>query len=193
MDFLLPIQLPKATEFIYHQQKILSIGSCFTEHIGNALSELKFNVLQNPNGILFDPASVCNSIVSYIQNKQYSKDDLFQLNEVWQSWQFHSRFSGVDADEVIKNMNESGAHANKFLKDADWLIITLGSSFSYRLVDQHMQPVANCHRAPQQWFQKYLMPITETVEKLDNAIHQLFHFNKKIDIIFTISPVRHVR
>jgi hypothetical protein len=193
MDFLLPIQLPKATEFIYHQQKILSIGSCFTEHIGNALSELKFNVLQNPNGILFDPASVCNSIVSYIQNKQYSKDDLFQLNEVWQSWQFHSRFSGVDADEVIKNMNESGAHANKFLKDADWLIITLGSSFSYRLVDQHMQPVANCHRAPQQWFQKYLMPITETVEKLDNAIHQLFHFNRKINIIFTISPVRHVR
>jgi hypothetical protein len=56
-----------------------------------------------------------------------------------------------------------------------------------------MQPVANCHRAPQQWFQKYLMPVNETIERLDNAIHQLFHFNKKVNIIFTISPVRHVR
>jgi len=193
MDFTLPIHLPKAIELIYHQQRILSIGSCFTEHIGNALSEVKFNVLQNPNGILFDPASVCNSLVSYIQGKHYKDDDLFQLNEVWQTWQHHSRFSGVDADLVLKSINESQATAHQFLKDADWLIITLGSSFSYRLVNQHMQPVANCHRAPQQWFHKYLMPVSEIVENLDNAIHQIFHFNKKINIIFTISPVRHVR
>jgi hypothetical protein len=56
-----------------------------------------------------------------------------------------------------------------------------------------MKPVANCHRAPQQWFEKYLMPISETIERLDNAIHQLFHFNHKLNIIFTISPVRHIR
>ena len=92
MDFMLDIPVSKPDQLIGHQQKILSVGSCFTEHIGNALMELKFEVLQNPNGILFDPASVCSSLVSYIQNKQYAEKDLFYLNEVWQSWQHHSRF-----------------------------------------------------------------------------------------------------
>ena len=61
MELMLPILLPKAPKLIDHRQKILSVGSCFTEHIGNALKDLKFSVLQNPNGILFDPASVCSS------------------------------------------------------------------------------------------------------------------------------------
>ncbi len=193
MDFMLNLQVPKASELLHHQQKILSVGSCFTEHIGNALSELKFEVLQNPNGILFDPASVCHSLVSYIQNKEYKEEDLFLLNEVWQSWNHHSRFSGVDKEDVLRKINQSSHAAHHFLKDANWLIITLGSSFSYRLVNEQMLPVANCHRGPQQWFEKYLMPISETVERLDNAIHQLFHFNRKLNIIFTISPVRHIR
>jgi hypothetical protein len=193
MDFMLNIQLPKAEKLIHHQQKILSAGSCFTEHIGNALTGLKFKVLQNPNGILFDPASVCSSIVSYIQNKSYTENDLFFLNEVWQSWQHHSRFSGTDKQLVLQQINESQQNAHHFLKEAGWLIITLGTSFSYRLVNENLQPVANCHRAPGQWFQKYLMPVTETIEKLDNMLHQLFYFNNNINIIFTVSPVRHIR
>lgn len=193
MEFILDMQLPKADRFINHLHKILSIGSCFTEHIGNALKEYKFQVLQNPNGILFDPASVCSGLVSYIQDKQYAESDLFYLNEVWQSWQHHSRFSGVEKEIVLHQINQSQHEAHLFLKEADWLVITLGSSFSYRLVNENAQPVANCHRAPAQWFQKYMMPITETIERLDNTIHQLFYFNKKVNIIFTISPVRHIR
>jgi hypothetical protein len=208
MDFMLDIQLPKAATSITHQHKILSVGSCFTEHIGTALKDLKFDVLQNPNGILFDPASVCSSLVSYMQPKQYNEDDLFQLNEVWQSWQHHSRLSGVNKKEVLANINQSQGTAHQFLKDADWLIITLGTSFSYQLtkkqaenssfsqgslLEERSLSVANCHRAPAQWFQKHLMTVTEIIEALDNVIHQLFYFNKKINIIFTISPVRHIR
>jgi hypothetical protein len=197
MDFMLDIQLPKAATSITHQHKILSVGSCFTQHIGAALEDLKFGVLQNPNGILFDPSSVCSSLVSYMQQKKFNEEDIFQLNEVWQSWQHHSRFSGVDKKEVLANINQSQETAHWFLKDADWLIITLGSSFSYRLIKTDMEgaalPVANCHRAPAQWFQKHLMTVTEIIEALDNTIHQLFYFNKKINIIFTISPVRHIR
>jgi hypothetical protein len=206
MDFMLNIDLPKADTVINHQHKILSVGSCFTEHIGNALKELKFDVLQNPNGILFDPVSVCSSLVSYIGNEQYGEDDLFCLNELWHSWRHHSRFSGIDKHGVISGINASQTTAHHFLKEADWLIITLGSSFSYRLVTgaadnaalfQNLPSgaggVANCHRAPAQWFQKHLLAIDETVATLDNAIHQLFRFNPKLHIIFTISPVRHIR
>src|SRR6476660_6544310 len=133
MDFMTNIDLKALPKPINYHDKILLTGSCFTEHIGNALSEAKFSVLQNPNGILFDPASVSNSLLSYIDKKQFSGSDLFQLNEVWHSWQHHSRFSNVDAGQALQNINASLQQAHAFLKEADWLIITLGSSFSYRL------------------------------------------------------------
>src|SRR5215204_969613 len=107
MQFQLPIQIKTHETRINYRDKILLTGSCFTEHIGNSLSELKFSALQNPNGILFDPRSVCNSLYSYIENKQYKKEDLFFLNEVWNSWEHHSRFSNINADECLKIINAS--------------------------------------------------------------------------------------
>lgn len=201
MDFFLNLNWTKADPPITHQHAVFSIGSCFTEHIGHALQDLKFDVLQNPNGILFDPVSVCNSLMSYIRKEPITQEQLFYLNELWHSWQHHSRYSGTDQHEVLKKMNASQDAAHQFLKRADWLIITLGSSFSYRLQSTAAETflpgadrgVANCHRAPANWFNKHLLSIDETVSKLDNTLHQLFRFNPKLRFIFTISPVRHIR
>ncbi len=204
MDFMVNIDIKKLPHTVSYGDKILLTGSCFTEHIGNALEELKFSVLQNPNGILFDPASVCKSLISYIENKQYSEADLFQLNEVWHSWQHHSRFSNIDRSEAVRIINESQQRAHQFLKEAAWIIITLGSSFSYRLTELSGFPktppaeglgaaVSNCHRAPAQWFNKHLLGIDETISMLDNCYHRLLQFNPKLKIIFTVSPVRHIR
>jgi hypothetical protein len=195
MDFMSNIELKKLTEPIRYEDKVLLIGSCFTEHIGNALAEHKFSVLQNPNGILFDPASVCTSLLSYIQCKQYTASELFQLNEVWNSWQHHSRFSHLEQQQCLQQINESQRTAHHFLKEADWIIVTLGSSFSYRLLQAEAatEGVANCHRAPAQWFNKHLLEINETVAMLDNCYYQLMQFNSNLKIIFTVSPVRHLR
>lgn len=177
---------------ITYQHKIMLMGSCFTEHIGNNLQELKFHTLQNPNGILFEPMSVCRSLVSYIQHKEYKEDDLFEYNELWQSWDHHSRFSSPEKQTALALINQSQQAAHDFIKQADWLIITLGSSFVYKLKEEQ-RFVANCHKAPAQWFDKYLLPIDEQIASLDNTMHQLFHANPKLKIIFTISPVRHLR
>ncbi len=198
MNFITPIDIKKMMPPIQYGDKIFLIGSCFTEHIGNALSELKFPVLQNPHGILFDPFSVCNSLTSYIEKKEYKAVDLFLLNELWNSWEHHSRFSSMDADRAVAAMNQSQQEAHTFLQQADWLVITLGSSFSYRLTAQAQggwtgNGVANCHRAPAQWFDKHLMEIKETVSLLDAVFHRLKQFNPSLKIIFTVSPVRHLR
>lgn len=200
---MVDINIPAPAQTIAYQQPIMLVGSCFTEHIGNSLQEMKFELMQNPNGILFDPQSVASSLVSYVQNKQYKEEDLFLLNEVWQSWQHHSRFSGMNKAEVVKMINASQQAAHEFLKKAEWLVITLGSSFSYRTTeavpaDQRANAgpegaVANCHRAPSQWFRKHMMTIEETKSVLDNALHQVRYFNPAIKTIFTISPVRHLR
>jgi hypothetical protein len=192
IKLLLDIKISEPEVRICYRDKIFLTGSCFTEHIGNSLHDLKFQVLQNPNGIVFDPASVASSLVSYIENKRYTEDDLFYLNELWQGWQHHSRFSGTNKKEVLQAMNDSVQQAHDFIKDASWLIITLGTSFSYRLVEGN-RPVANCHRAPAGWFNKHLMPVEETIVALDNCLYRLFQFNKNLNIIFTVSPVRHIR
>lgn len=200
MQFFASINIKPLEYPITYQDKILLIGSCFTEHIGNFLLEHKFNINQNPNGILFDSQSVASSLVSYIQNKKYSNADLFFLNEAWNSWQHHSRFSNPDKNVVLQAINQSQEQAHHFIRNADWLIITLGSAFSYKLVQGsslltgrgNEYGVANCHKAPAQNFIKHLNSIEEIVTAFDNTIYRLFHFNKKLKIIFTISPVRHL-
>ena len=204
MEFQLPIHLSSLPQPIGYGDKILLTGSCFTEHIGNALRDWKFDILQNPNGILFDPASVAASLVSYVRPQQYTEQDLIFFNELWQSWQHHSIFSHVDATECLKGINASQQRAHIFLGQARWLIITLGSAFSYRLSGQappdwrrgvasDVPAVANCHRAPGQTFHKHLMTIEEINATLDSCLHQLFYFNPGLRVIFTVSPVRHIR
>lgn len=192
MKMLLDIRIGEPEIKISYQDKIMLVGSCFTEHIGDALIDLKFDAIQNPNGIVFDPSSVASSLTSYIENRHYTADDLFYLNELWQSWQHHSRYSGVDREKVLEEINHSQQRAHQFLKSAKWLIITLGTAYSYRLNDG-VVPVANCHRAPQGWFTKHLMSIEEIIVSLDTCLYRLFQFNNHLNIIFTVSPVRHIR
>jgi hypothetical protein len=218
MEFQMPIRIPSLPQPIRYGEKILLTGSCFTEHIGNSLGEWKFDVLQNPNGILFDPASVAGSLLSYIDGARSNEDELVFFNELWQSWQHHSIFSNTDKDECLRAINNSRRRAHDFLKEARWLIVTLGSAFSYRLLPdapKELRPgdmaagktflaaagaggeapyhVANCHRAPAQVFQKHLMTIEEITTVLDHCLHRLFLFNPAIRVIFTVSPVRHIR
>lgn len=189
---MLDIQIKSPVQRISYQDNIFVIGSCFTEHIGGRLASLKLSVMQNPNGILFDPLSVCRSLDSYIQQKKYGFEDLFELNELWQSWQHHSLFSGMDKRQVLEKINQSQQAAHEFLKNTDWLIITLGSAFFYQLTETG-EPVANCHRAPAQWFHKRLTGIDEIVSSMDESINRLFEFNPELKIILTVSPVRHIR
>ena len=200
MDLLINIDLKKLPEPVTYRDKIMLTGSCFTEHIGNALGELKYAVLQNPNGILFGPDSVCKSLLSYISPREYLETDLFRLNEIWNSWQHHSRYSNIDARACIGAINDSQKTAHEFLKKADWLIITLGSSYSYQLTKEAdlaseslKNGVANCHRAPASWFTKELLSIEEICFMLEDCIKQLKQFNPDLKFLFTVSPVRHIR
>ena len=192
MQFQIPIKIPVVSPGVNYKQQILLTGSCFTEHIGQRLSELKFQTLQNPNGILFDPISVCSSLIGYMEERQYDKSELYYHQELYHSWDHHSRFSAPDPEQVIEGINRSQKEAASFLKTADWLIITLGSANSYRLQSTGAT-VANCHKAPAQTFNKHMHTIQEIITALDGMLYRLFRFNPKLQVIFTISPVRHIR
>lgn len=176
---------------INHQHKLMLIGSCFTEQIGAKLVNHKFAVLDNPNGILFNPSSISRSILSYINNQQYKEEDLFYQNECWNSWEHHSRFSHPDNKICLAGINESQSKANEFLKKADWLLVTLGSAFVYER--ENNEVVANCHKVPTDKFNKRLLRADEVFAGLQQMIEKTVAFNPHLKIIFTISPVRHLR
>ena len=192
MQLMLPFKVQSSQTKIFYRDKIFFIGSCFSEEIGNRMKDLKFDVLQNPNGILYDPVSISTSLTSNVVNKKYTGDDLFFANELWNSWQHHSVFSGTDKESVLHNINTSQHNANLFLKEASWIVITPGTSYNYVLKENNTA-VANCHKASSQFFNKNFLAVEEIISNLTNAITKLRMFNPKIKIIFTISPVRHVR
>ncbi len=194
---LSPAPLPMPID---HRQSMLLLGSCFTEHIGDSLKEWKFNVLQNPHGILFGPDAICQALKDYQSARQYTENDLFYLNECWHSWNHHSRFSATAVAETLDRINQSIQEANAFLKKADWLVLTLGSAFSYRLTEETTQgglsvgsAVANCHRAPSHWFRKEMMSVEEIYTGLNRSIQSLRSINPQLKLLLTISPVRHIR
>lgn len=191
MEFHLEFSPMPFASKIDHGQLLFLAGSCFTEQIGQKLSAHKFRIIDNPNGILFNPVSISKSVLSYIQNKQYGEADLFYHNELWGSWEHHTRFSSVSKDTCLQKINASQSAAHGFLKNADWVLLTLGSAFVYEL--ENKQVVANCHKVPTDKFKKRLLAIDEVVTVLENLLLNLKAFNPKLKIIFTISPVRHLR
>ncbi|MGG9964562.1 GSCFA domain-containing protein [Ferruginibacter sp. SUN106] len=198
MNFHLEFSPKQLLQKINHQHKLLLVGSCFTENIGDKLVAHKFSVLQNPNGILFNPVSVKEALENYIVNKIIKEEDLFYLNEAYHSWQHHSRFSGITKEEAVNKINASTNVAHSYLKKTDFVVITLGSAWVYELSEKAANAkqgavAANNHKAPADWFNRRLLSNAEVTELLNEMIKQLQNFNPSIKVIFTISPVRHLR
>ncbi len=198
MKFHFEFDIKKFVFPITHKDKLFLIGSCFTENIGEKLKKYKFNLVENPNGILFNPVSVAEALISYINNPLFGQADLFQFNEGWHSWKHHSRFSGLTAEEALEKINRSTALAHDYLKEADYLMITLGSSWVYILTEKAVgarpgSVASNNHKGPSEWFNRKLMTTEEVLQTLENVLYRLSDFNPKLKIIFTISPVRHLR
>ena len=198
MNFQVPLPKIQDSPKMSLQDQVFLIGSCFTEHMSQRLKQSKLHVLSNPHGILFNPLSIVHSLKQYLENGQVKEEELFYMNEIWNHWDFHSVFSGMNAADVLENMNESIRQASQFLLEADWLIITLGSAFQYSLqpnagFDRERLEVANCHRAPAAYFEKRLLEISEMKTAFQSFFEALKNRNPNIKILFTLSPVRHIR
>ena len=181
-----------------HTDKLLLVGSCFTEQIGKKLAAHKFDVLENPNGILFNPISIAKAIMSYANEKLYAADDMFYYNELWASREHHTQFSNMDKDVAVKNINTSQQAAIDFIKKADWILLTLGSAFVYEWKDikadnTYENVAANCHKIPTDKFNRRLTTAEEIkaiLQKMETTVRLI---NPTVKFIYTISPVRHLR
>ncbi|PKH49441.1 GSCFA domain-containing protein [Tenacibaculum sp. Bg11-29] len=193
MNFQTKISLKKQQlNQINYDSKLLLLGSCFSENIGEKLSYYKFQSAVNPFGILFHPKAIENLVLDAINEKVYTDDDLFFHNERWHCFNVHSKLSSTDKNKITNSLNNANNNTYKQLKNATHIIITLGTSWVYRFIETDSL-VANCHKIPQKKFLKEILSINEITASIEIIISLIKSVNKNVNILFTVSPVRHLK
>jgi lysophospholipase L1-like esterase len=177
---------------INYDANVCLLGSCFSDHIGGKLTYYKFNTFQNPFGILFQPKAIENLILKAINKEKFTENDIFYHNEQWHCFQAHSSLSHPDKDTILAHLNTAVENTHAALQKASHVIITLGTAWAYRHIETDTL-VANCHKVPQKQFLKEILSVNEVVASVENCIVLLKNINPKITILFTVSPVRHLK
>lgn len=190
MNFTTQIPISKHKNNISHKDKIMLLGSCFTENIGNKLSINGFETLINPFGILYNPFSICSSLNRIINLKFLDSEDLVKVNEFWFSYEHHGVFRDINQDNLLQTINLNITKANLFLKQTNWLIITLGTAWVFFLKENN-KILGNCHKLNPQLIDKKLLSVDEIVENISLTINNIREINPNIKIILTVSPIRH--
>lgn len=191
-EFRTLFEIPENQRKIDFQCQIISIGSCFSENIGAKLAYYKFPVIINPFGILYNPESIANSLEFLLNNKTFAVKDLFEHQGIWNSFYHHSRFSKTNKDEALTLINSSLQAAAKNLKNTNFLLITFGTAWVYRH-NSSGKIVSNCHKIPAKEFTRYKLTVQEIFDRYNSIIKVLKELNPTLNIIFTVSPVRHLR
>ena len=193
MIFQTQIPLKKQKHhLINYNSKLLLLGSCFSENIGNKLSYYKFQTQQNPFGILFHPKAIETFIAKVINEEKYTENDVFFHNERWHSFDAHSVVSSTSKEELLNTLNTNINSTFLQLKNTSHVIITLGTAWVYREIATDAL-VANCHKIPQKKFLKELLTIEEVSESLEAINSLVKSINPETIIIYTVSPVRHIK
>ena len=192
MQFTTPISILKSDNLIDYNSKIISIGSCFTENIGAKLYYYKFHNSVNPFGIIFNPVSIENLISRAINEQEFTENDIFYNNERWQCYQVHSVLSLENKEEYLSILNSLLIDFKNQILECTHFIITYGTSWIYQLKSSN-QVVANCHKIPQNQFNKVILSVLDIENSIKNSINLIQRINPKCSFIFTVSPVRHIK
>ncbi|WP_206052163.1 GSCFA domain-containing protein [Nonlabens xiamenensis] len=183
-----PVPIPSFSKPLDYDSSALMLGSCFTEHMGKKLKRAGFHVSINPYGIIFNPVSLSTLIERAMQER------FFALGEVESSfcYEAQSAVSGSCEQEVMEAMNHALGMLREDIKGSTHIFITLGTAWVYTLKETG-QVVANCHQQPQRLFDKRLLTPDEINTSLHHITTHLHQMNPDIQLIYTLSPVRHLK
>jgi len=178
----------KSNQEIGLNDKILTIGSCFSDVLGHYLSRYKFNLLVNPFGTVYNPISIFN----YLDDFEFVDEHYSELDENYFHFDAHSKFFAKEKSRLKSLLEIQKMEVNNYLKSANYLIITLGTSFVYTY-NKTQKVVANCHKVPQSEFTKNLLSLDEMSAAFQSAQKAINKINPHLKILLTVSPVRHIK
>jgi len=184
---------PEPAHFtIGHGRPILPLGSCFSDHMAQKLRRNLFSIVENPFGTSYNPHALANQIQRIISGKPYSKKELNHHRDTFFSFDHHTAFSHADAEQCINQLNNQLIAAHQALPDMQVIMLTLGTAhaWKHRASDQI---VNNCHRLPGQEFDRVLLSPANITEVLHAALDEIRQAFPNIQVVLTVSPVRHLR
>lgn len=190
MKFRTEIEVERSHHAISHANRLLLVGSCFSENIGLKLQEGGFVTGINPMGIVYNPASAKVTLERLISNNPYGEEELYQHHGLWHTFDHHGKYSHSDKSRCVNQINDALSKGNKLLKNAGYLMVTFGTAWVYRH-QQLNRIVSNCHKYPATVFERERLSVDAIVSEWSELIKQLRTFNPSLNIIFTVSPVRH--
>ncbi len=177
---------------IKHDHRILSLGSCFAERIGERLNTLKFKVTANPMGTLYNPEALANIISRALQDKPFDTKDGYEHHGMWHNLELGSRCSQLSQEALLKHAQEALTTLSQQLRQADVLIITWGTSWVYRHIARDLV-VGNCNQISTKEFHRYRLSNEAIISRWTSLLEELKIHNPKLRIILTVSPVRHLK
>lgn len=192
MNFSTKVPIAAYTFPIHYDTRLLLLGSCFTEHIGQKLHYFKFHATTNPFGIIFNPVSIEKLIDRAIQQRYFTEADIFFHNDLWHCYEVHSELSHPDKDFFLARLHQMLDDFHLQILHSSVFIITLGSAWVYRHTATN-EIVANCHKVPQSEFSKEILSPEIIQQSLQNTIRLVQKVNPDCQFIFTVSPVRHLK
>ena len=191
MEFRTTVKTGENRGWLHHSDSVVLLGSCFSDNIGAKLQGALFNALVNPMGTLYNPMSIASGVDRLIDCEPIAGQTLFMQSGVWNSFEFHSRYSLPDKQATLERKNNRIQQGHEALKSAHLLTVSLGTALVYRLKTTG-EVVANCHKVPQHEFERKMASVSEMAQTLDAMLTRLHEFNPELRIILTVSPIRHI-
>jgi len=192
MQFRTQTPVFKSNSCIEYDSKIVSLGSCFAVNIAEQLAYFKFQSSVNPFGILFHPLAILGIIQRALKQNYFTEADLFFNNELWHCFEVHSEMSHPNKEDLLQSLNEKLLQIQQQITEATHLILTYGTSWVYRH-KASQKIVANCHKVSQSNFDKELLSTIQIQEAIQETLEAVQSVNPNINVIMTISPVRHLK
>lgn len=194
MEFTTKVQIPVQKDGITYKNRILLLGSCFADEIGRYLQDYRFRVMVNPFGTLYNPVSIANSLERLADGKEFTEQDIVINNRICTSFYHHSSIYGLSAGEFLTKANAALQESARFFREADTLILTLGTAYIYKHIARKII-VSNCHKVKASEFERKLLTPEECTGELKRIV-KILQNKPGITlrrVIFTISPIRHLK
>lgn len=191
MNFKTEFKVQPFSDKITYQDKICFLGSCFAENISSYFERLRFQTQKNPFGILYHPTAI-RKIIETALNTEVLDDQIFNHNGVWSHFIAHSALSSPYKEQLKSNLTNAKKQTKTILEESDFIFISLGTAWVYKYIEKDLI-VNNCHKLPQRHFEKNLMTFSEVNKAINQIIQNIHQVNTQAKLIFTLSPVRHLK
>lgn len=192
MNFTTKISIPKSKNPIHYNSKIVLLGSCFSENIGLKFDYFKFQNVVNPFGIIFNPIAIENLIFRALLDQKFTEDDVFFHDGLWKCFEVHSDLNLASKERYILNLNKILSDFRVQINQATHVIITFGTAWVYSDIPSK-KVVANCHKVVQNQFDKQILSVEIIAKSIQNTVDLISKINPNCNVIFTVSPVRHLK